>query len=876
LTGIHPCPPVAHARGPSDPELALRNAVAAVAIALVAALGFAGPAAATTVQTSTAKVVIVVGATHGATATYRSYADQAYAEAIKYTPNVTKVYSPSATWAKVKAAAYNANILIYFGHGNGWPSPYTYDPTYSTKDGMGLNYDANGDGKLTDYEMKYYGEPSMAQLHLAPNAIVLLHNLCYASGNSEPGNPEPKLSDAHLRIDNYAAGFLKGGARAVIADGHMGPPPYLAGLFTTGQSILGLWRSMPNVHGHEASFASTRSPGYVAYSDPETTSSGFYRSLVTAPAMTTTAVTNAVGDTGADPASLVVPGRASVGTTTAPLMPSATGSDLAAELSLPAGTRLKTIATAAAATATSPAIIQVEGLDDATVKGFVSAADLAPRDSRAPVLLGSDAGTGRFSPNGDGLADRQTVTGIFSEPVAWTFEMRNAANAVVASSSGSGATFTVTWDGLVGGTAVPDGTYAWSVQGVDPWRNGTAAGGGAIVVDTVPWDAGGPALEAASYVPIAPLRVLDTRDGTGLAGRFTTDVPRTFHVAGVGSVPADAIAVTGNVTLVGQTAAGFLAVTPTATASPSSSTINVPYGDIRSNNFTLPLGSAGTLSAVFKPAAGKSTNVVVDITGYFTAGAADATYLPLGDPIRVLDTRPGGTGLAGAFSARVPRTLHVAGVAGIPANATAITGNLTVVGQTKAGYLSVTPAVPVGLPTSSTLNFPLADIRANGLTADLNASGDLTITYGAVVGATTDVILDATGYYVADASGLLFHALAPGRLLDSRETVETMLTGAFTANVARTLPTAGHWGVPTTAKAITGNLTVVGQTAAGFVAATPVATNSPATSTLNVPLGDIRANGITVPLGGGGSEGLVYKAVSGRTHLVLDVTGYFE
>ncbi len=61
------------------------------------------------------------------------------------------------------------------------------------------------------------------------------------------------------------------------------------------------------------------------------------------------------------------------------------------------------------------------------------------------------------------------------------------------------------------------------------------------------------------------------------------------------------------------------------------------------------------------------------------------------------------------------------------------------------------------------------------------------------------------------------------------------------------------------------------------MAATPVATNSPPTSTLNVPLGDIRANGITVPLGGGGTEGLVYKAVSGRTtHLVLDVTGYFE
>ena len=35
--------------------------------------------------------------------------------------------------------AKGASIVIYFGHGNGWPSPYTYDPKYTTKDGFGLN-----------------------------------------------------------------------------------------------------------------------------------------------------------------------------------------------------------------------------------------------------------------------------------------------------------------------------------------------------------------------------------------------------------------------------------------------------------------------------------------------------------------------------------------------------------------------------------------------------------------------------------------------------------------------------------------------------------------------------------------------------------------
>ena len=101
------------------------------------------------------KVVIIVGATHGATAGYRADADRAYAEAIKYTSNVVKVYSPNATWAKVKAAVVGASVVIYMGHGNGWPSPYTYDPTYTTKDGFGLNATC-GAG---DYNNKYYGEP---------------------------------------------------------------------------------------------------------------------------------------------------------------------------------------------------------------------------------------------------------------------------------------------------------------------------------------------------------------------------------------------------------------------------------------------------------------------------------------------------------------------------------------------------------------------------------------------------------------------------------------------------------------------------------------------------------------------------------------------
>jgi hypothetical protein len=380
----------------------------------------------------------------------------------------------------------------------------------------------------------------------------------------------------------------------------------------------------------------------------------------------------------------------------------------------------------------------------------------------------------------------------------------------------------------------------------------------------------------SSYVPIPPVRVLDTRPAfnIGLSGPFTANVPRTFQVSGGLAIPADAVAVTGNVTIANQTAAGYVSVTPTAVANPTSSTINFPVGDTRANNLTVPLSAVGKLAAVYKAPAGKTTHLIVDITGYFLAGDEDTTYSTL-TPVRVLDSRDG-TGLAGRFTPDNPRTLSIAGANGIPADAKAITGNLTVVGQTRAGYLSITPD-PDSTPATSTLNFPLGDTRANGVSVPLNATGDLSIVYKAS-GGTTHVVLDVTGYYREDPSGLLFYPLTPGRVLDSRPgMVLSGLSGPFSSSTPRRLDIAGHWGAPLSAAAVTGNLTVVGQQAAGYVSATLASEPNPTTSVLNFPVGDVRANGVTLPLNASGRSFFVYKASPGKlTHLILDLSGYFN
>jgi hypothetical protein len=259
---------------------------------------------------STAKVVIVVGATGSATQNYREIADAAYAEAIQYTPNVVRVYSPNATWSAVKAALQGASIVIYLGHGNGWPSPYGNDPSYTTKDGFGLNATANnGDNNVT-----YYGEPYLAgQVKLAPNAVVLLNHLCYSAGNSEPGNPDPTLAVAKQRADNYGAGFIKAGARAVIAEAHGSINGMIRDLFTTNETVLDLWRNQGDYNGNEFSFPSVRSPGYTTFMDPVTPTGGYFRSLVGDPTLQAGAVTGPPA-----PPSTVVPAPpASSGTATA-------------------------------------------------------------------------------------------------------------------------------------------------------------------------------------------------------------------------------------------------------------------------------------------------------------------------------------------------------------------------------------------------------------------------------------------------------------------------------------------------------------------------------------------------------------------------------
>jgi hypothetical protein len=251
----------------------VRLAVLSIAFALVAAIGVANPS-----PTSAAgmKVVIIVGPVGSETANYISNAKRYATQARSYGANVTEIYSPNATWAKVKAAAQGAKVLIYLGHGNGSPSPYGAWSKYS-KDGLGLNRTAGAGNSNTQYWGEWYIQ---TYLKLAPNAVVILNRLCYASGNNEWGAGNPTLSVAKQRIDNYGAGFLRTGAKAVFAEGITDAAFILYGIFKTSRSIGTIFQSSSNWSGaRDFQFQSVRNAQFRAWSDPYAPSR-YYRSVI--------------------------------------------------------------------------------------------------------------------------------------------------------------------------------------------------------------------------------------------------------------------------------------------------------------------------------------------------------------------------------------------------------------------------------------------------------------------------------------------------------------------------------------------------------------------------------------------------------------------
>nr|BFE64016.1 hypothetical protein GCM10020063_085420 [Dactylosporangium thailandense] len=450
---------------------------------------------------------------------------------------------------------------------------------------------------------------------------------------------------------------------------------------------------------------------------------------------------------------------------------------------------------------------------------------------------------------------------------------------------------------------VPTGTVRFTVDGANFGSAVSLVGGqGAVVLENLPvgshavsatysGDAtfaasdAGPGLTevvvpagTASFVPVTPARVLDTRPGR-LNG-YTGDKPAaggtvTLQIAGRGGVPATgATAVVLNVTATQAESSGYVTVWPSDRPRPVASNLNLEtVGQTIPNLVVVPLSASGTVNIFTWP----STHLIADVSGYFApaTSSAQGRFVAL-NPSRLLDTRNGNgyTGPKPAADATVK--LAVAGRGGVPASGAAgVVLNVTMTGADSGGYVTVWPS-DRPRPVASNLNATHDNQTiANAVWVPLAPDGTVSLyTYSA-----THLVVDVAGWFTGPdmtvSTAGLFVPTQPTRLLDTRGGPnQTGYTGSKPAAGA-TLPlvTAGRGPVPATgAAAVVTNVTATESTGDGYVTAYATGQARPLASNLNLETaGQTRPNLVTTPLGAGSID--LYTSVS--THLIADVAGYF-
>ena len=382
---------------------------------------------------------------------------------------------------------------------------------------------------------------------------------------------------------------------------------------------------------------------------------------------------------------------------------------------------------------------------------------------------------------------------------------------------------------------------------------------------------------AGTFTPVEPVRILDTRDGTGVAGNRVGPLGALqiteLQVTGANGIPATGVgAATLNVTVTQAPGPGYVTVYPCGEARPNVSTVNYIRGVDAANQVSVKVGAAGRVCFF----ASTQTEIIADLNGWWTDNFAAVPGFHYEDlsPARILDSRDG-TGMPGGSARRLAAgemlPLAVAGVAGVAANAAAISLNMTATNASSAAYLTV---VPCGrpLPVVSNLNYaPGVDV-ANLVTSKIGAGGAICI-YSPV---DVDVIADVAGYFRPwdGTNRPLFTPLSPQRVLDTRDGtgIAERRIGPLGNTQVIELQVRGVNDVPAEARAVALNVTVTSASGPGHVTVYPCGIIRPIVSNLNFVRGVDRANAVKVRIG---ADGRVCFFASVNTHIIADQFGYF-
>jgi uncharacterized membrane protein len=379
------------------------------------------------------------------------------------------------------------------------------------------------------------------------------------------------------------------------------------------------------------------------------------------------------------------------------------------------------------------------------------------------------------------------------------------------------------------------------------------------------------------FVPVLPCRVVDTRNQNGQFGGppISGGTSRSFPISQGGCfIPTTAAAYSLNVTLVPvqHQRVRYLTIWPTGLTQPTVSTMNSLDGRVKADAAIVPGGTGGAVSVYVTD----TTNVLIDIDGYFeTPSTQTLQFFPL-TPCRVADTRssqyPQGLGQP-HLSAGVARDFPVLNSSCIPpgANAAAYSFNLTAISYPQLGnplgYLEVWPTGYEPPNPVSTLNNPTGTDVANAAIVPAGNGGEIT----AYANGNTDLVIDINGYFALSGSGgLSLYPTAPCRVIDTRQIGnEQPFNGTLNPPVD---VTNSPCGIPSSAQAYVFNATAVPPGSLHFLTLWPDGESQPAVSTLNALDGWVTSNMAVVPNHG---DGKVDAYAQGLTQLILDISAYF-
>jgi hypothetical protein len=243
-----------------------------------------------------------------------------------------------------------------------------------------------------------------------------------------------------------------------------------------------------------------------------------------------------------------------------------------------------------------------------------------------------------------------------------------------------------------------------------------------------------------------------------------------------------------------------------------------------------------------------------NLVGTFPASGSHSFTSPAGSYVLVLDDASRGFPAPGSLLS----VKGVTPVSGPVAGGTPVT--ITGSGFTAGAGVAFSGVAATGVNVvSSTTLTAVTPPRPTGL-------ADVSVTTPAPQTAT----LPQAFFYAPTAAPADFFTVAPCRVLDTRT------TSPLAPQERRVIAVVNHCGIPSTAAAVALNLAVTGTTAAGYLITAP-GNGLSSSSALNFVAGQTRGNNGVARLATDATGSLSVKNVSsGSTHVIIDVSGYFE